>query len=224
MAGAIRWPAYTLVQGNTAELGPPLRFSCGAMSRLPLAPLFFLALAAASAAEPAISATRAPTSSPRTPPPTETAAANDAIIVDGERTTSTSPSTAAKITESLPKFSPQKTDDQAPEALAQTAPADALDRPNDIIRLPRFDVRDRETPEFKEREMLTTEGRVGLALQRHPGLRFGPLAFLNRRVALEMLAEEEQLERDAEFRELVTFASFAETTSREAAAVIVRRP
>lgn len=126
-----------------------------------------------------------------------------------ERSRSTSPETSAKLNSGLPKFSPSA----AAKAAANEAPADlrATDAPrNAIIRLPQFDVRDEQPPQFKERELLTPEGRVELVLKRHPGLKFGPLAFLNVRRGLEMLEEEDSLERRREIADLLSFAAAIE--------------
>ena len=126
-----------------------------------------------------------------------------------ERSRSTSPETSAKLNSGLPKFSPSA----AAKARAEEASPDLreTDAPrNAIIRLPQFDVREDQPPQFKERELLTPEGRVELALKRHPGLKFGPLAFLNVRRGLEMLEEENSLERRREIADLLSFAAAVE--------------
>ena len=71
--------------------------------------------------------------------------------------------------------------------------------------------RDKPAPTFKPRELLTAKGRLDLALERHPGLRFGSFwIFRNDGVALEMLAEEERLERIKEMQDLVSLLPLSE--------------
>lgn len=137
---------------------------------------------------------------------------------DASPPTDSAPSatTTARVAESLPKFTPKisapepKPGEPAPAApLASQVP----DSPrNSIIRLPQYDVREDKLPRFRERELLTPEGRAEIALRRHPGLRFGPLAFLNVRRGLQMLAEEDELDRRREMAELI---SFQEAIERE---------
>ena len=106
---------------------------------------------------------------------------------------------------SLPKFLPAEVRTPAADA-SPSAEAPEIDRPrNAIIRLPRYDVRDDQAPDFRERELLTDQGRVDLALKRHPGLKIGPLAFLNIRRGLEMLEEEQAVERRNEMNQLLAF-------------------
>jgi hypothetical protein len=104
----------------------------------------------------------------------------------------------ANISASLPKFTapPAKGASAVPPQSEPSAPR------NGIIRLPSYVVRDKKLPEFKPRELLTPAGRLDLALKRHPGLKFGPFASLNKGPALQMLAEEEAIERRAELSDL----------------------
>src|SRR5687768_275044 len=94
----------------------------------------------------------------------------------------TSPTTSARLTDSLPKFSPSaKAETPAPkpgEPAAVESQENEIPR-NPIILLPQYDVRDETLPKFSERELLTPESRAELALRRHPGLKFGPFSFLN---------------------------------------------
>jgi hypothetical protein len=114
----------------------------------------------------------------------------------------TSPETAAKIIFTLPKYS------APPEAEAKkTEEAPDLretDKPrNGIVRLPKYLVQEPKVPAFKDRELLTTQGKIDLAYKRHPGLRLGSLGFLNNNgPALMMLEEERRLERKAEMEDL----------------------
>lgn len=126
-----------------------------------------------------------------------------------ERARSTSPATSAKLIRGLPKFSPSA----AAKATAEETSPDIRDTDtprNAIIRLPQYDVRDDQLPVFRDRELLTPEGRIELALKRHPGLKFGPLAFLNVRRGLEMLEEEDSLERRREIADLLAFTAAVE--------------
>lgn len=125
-----------------------------------------------------------------------------------------SPDTAAKLTTVMPKFAaPKPGADQSPESLPDLR---ETDRPrNRIIRLPKYIVQESKPPVFRERELLTPEGRIELALKRHPGLKFGPLAFLNNAIGLEMLAEEEKLERKKELEELLSVQRIGNSDSAE---------
>jgi hypothetical protein len=117
---------------------------------------------------------------------------------------------AAKLSASLPKFSRNTPVVPKPGTVKSEEPA--VDQPrNGIIRLPNYDVREGRTPPFRERELLTPAGRVQLALKRHPGLKFGPFASLNIPWGLEMLAEEQKKERQAEMADLTDLMRTAES-------------
>lgn len=113
-----------------------------------------------------------------------------------------SPDLAAKLTASLPKFIPKK---PPVETSGQNAPAASLDDlpQNGIIRLPTYEVQEKRLPYHSERDLLTDQGRLALALKRHPGFNFGPLKSWNRRRAVEWLADEQQRERSAEIADLM---------------------
>lgn len=117
-----------------------------------------------------------------------------------------SPDTAAKLSlatqqrlDAMPVFTSQPPrEDVAPVAKPSELPR------TQVFQMPRFLVRDRQ-PEIPENEIevLTPKGRVELAFHRRPGLRFGgPLAWLNRPIALEMLEEDLAVERRAREAEL----------------------
>jgi hypothetical protein len=75
-----------------------------------------------------------------------------------------------------------------PESITASAAADNHGQPPEgVVRLPRYDVRERRLPKFKERELLTPTARVDLHLKRHPGLRIGNLFGLNRGIARAMI-------------------------------------
>ncbi|MEO6001624.1 MAG: hypothetical protein ABIZ04_16850 [Opitutus sp.] len=161
-----------------------------------LVPLLALSFALAQGAEPP----RAPSTllEPSSP------AARPVV-----RTKGASAATTNRL--SLPKFVPAET--RTPVADA-SLPADLheIDRPrNAIIRLPQYDVRDDKLPLFRERELLTDQGRIDLALKRHPGLKIGPLMVLNFRRGLDMLAEEQAIERGKELGALLAFQRSIET-------------
>jgi hypothetical protein len=106
---------------------------------------------------------------------------------------------------------------------AEATAAESVERETDvprngIIRLPQYDVREDKVPKFRERELLTQKGRADVALRRHPGLRFGPLSFLNVRRGLEMLAEEDAIDRRREMAELIGFQAEIESILPQEAA------
>lgn len=122
-----------------------------------------------------------------------------------------------KIGAALPKYSPAPPPETPILAENATPEIAAFDTPqNEIFRLPRVDVGEIKPPEFRERELLTHEGRVALALERHPGLKFGPFARLNIRRGLQILADEHQAERNTELAELAQFIEFVRTVPRPA--------
>jgi hypothetical protein len=147
-------------------------------------PLLLLAAAFAGAAEERSPLLKDPEPPPPAPP-------YQPHVVSSEM--------AAKLASVAPRFTP-------PAALARKDPvveSHDADKPrNGIVRLPRYLVLETRIPDFPQRRMLTPLGRVDLALKRHPGLKFGPLAFLNNGIGLAMLEEEERLERLAEMNDL----------------------
>ena len=139
----------------------------------------------------------------------------------------TSADTAAKINATLPKFSPVKTPES--EAAVELPDLREIDKPrNGIIRLPKYMVPGRRAPAFKEYDLLTPEGKLELAYQRNPGLRFGSLPFLtNNGAALFMAWEELRLERMAEMNDLVGLYQYSDPKSgaalkREAQKTFIR--
>ena len=147
------------------------------------------------------------------------------------------PPAAAKVLAKLPKYTPVATgtpvdrreidrprnailrlpkDLLPPEAV--TASAGPMDdngaAPEDVVRLPRYDVQGRRIPQFKERELLTPTARIDLYLKRHPGLRIGNLFGLNRGMAAAMIAEEDAYDRRREMSDLLKFQVFAESLPR----------
>lgn len=72
----------------------------------------------------------------------------------------------------------------------------------DVLQLEPYVVEEEKFPEFKQRHMLTPEGKLELAYKRHPGLKLGRLPLLNDAIAREMLEQEFAKERRAELEEL----------------------
>jgi hypothetical protein len=129
-----------------------------------------------------------------------------------DRRRAVSPATAARIAAQLPKFVPPQSpatpgEDSpilaSPTPAAPAAASDADQPRNAIVRLPNYVVQEEKPATFKEREILTFEGRLALAYQRQPGLKLGSLLSLgNESVALAMLEEDHRLERKAEMENL----------------------
>lgn len=65
-----------------------------------------------------------------------------------------------------------------------------------------FVVKEKKEPKFKERQLLTPEEKLALALRNNPGLKLGPIPLGNNAVALELLEEEFARQRRAELAEL----------------------
>jgi hypothetical protein len=132
--------------------------------------------------------------------------------------------TAAKLAAAAPKFVPPA-DTPAPVGAAETSPVarDSLKPRNQIIRLPRYIV---EEPKLhipkSELQVLTPKGRIEYAFERRPGLRFGPFAFLNRRIALEMLEDDLMAQRRREEADL--WSLYLVKDVPEAGLLAARRP
>lgn len=134
------------------------------------------------------------------------------------------PEAVAALKAALPKY-------VAPKTVA--APASAEDEtpeelPGGILRLPEYFVTEDKIRAFSEYEMLTVQGRIDLALKRHPGLKLGPFAGLNAGPGLAMLAEEEAIAKRRRAAELFELASFSRSTPdkklREALRQVQLRP
>jgi hypothetical protein len=118
---------------------------------------------------------------------------------DTPHTRAVSPQTAALLQAATPKFAP------AAAAATPAVQSREPDKPrNGIIRLPPYHVREPRPPVFKEREILSLDGRLKLALKKFPGVRLNPLFFLNSNdgIALAMLEEEYRLQRISEAADL----------------------
>lgn len=117
--------------------------------------------------------------------------------------------TSARVVSGLPRYSPPKANGEENDASTDSP---ETDKPrNAIIRLPRYHVREPKLPQFKDRELLTPEGKLDLAFKRRPGLKIGNLFGLNRGIAMAMLAEDEAYERRLEMAELSSFTSWMDT-------------
>jgi hypothetical protein len=194
--------------------------------------------AAASAAQ------KTPEKSPfaaLTPEPPATPTAQPAAT---PRNRPISPEIAAKLSVNAPKFSTAKVSTSPAKELPDLR---EIDKPrNRIIRLPRemveprvipqseiplegspgvlqlptYVVRENKIPAFKERELLTPQGKLDLALKRRPGLRIGWLPFFsNAGVALAMLEEDFALERKKEMQDLLGFYRYSDPKSSAAPSI-----
>jgi hypothetical protein len=128
-----------------------------------------------------------------------------------------SPAVAEKLAAATPKYTPPAAPPPQAEPAADLREAD---KPrNGIIRLPSYLVQEEKLPAFKERDLLTPQGRLKLAYQRHPGLHFGNIRiFRNDGIALMMLEEEERLERRQEFYDLASLLPRPEAKKAKALA------
>lgn len=147
--------------------------------------------------------------------PTEAAvAASSGSAADARPHRPVSADTAAKLTAAVPPFTaPAPAAEPASSPAVEPAnPVAGTDKPkNQIIRLPTFRVGEPKLPVPKsELEVLTPKGRVELAMARRPGLKFGPLAFLNQGVALAMLEEDLAVERRRQMAELMSLYAIRE--------------
>jgi|GEM_PF-3340998 hypothetical protein len=150
------------------------------------------------------------------------AADSSAPASNSTRPRPTSPQTAARLSAELPRYSPVPVEPTLPAPLASptsiASPKSGDDEPLDgIVRLPRYEVRERPLPPLRERDLLTPAGRLALVQKRHPGLKLGPFSRLNFRRGLEMLAEEQQVERSREMFDLVAFQRFAAASRKTSA-------
>jgi hypothetical protein len=94
---------------------------------------------------------------------------------------------AADLAAGMPKFAaPTPT----PTPVIDTS---EFDRPkNDIPRLPKYIVRESRPPVFRNRDLFTSEGLVGLSFKSHPGLMFGNFLGLNSPLAYQMYLDEQR--------------------------------
>ena len=135
------------------------------------------------------------------PPPPEPAPAS-AISPAPAAVRAISPQVAALLAATAPKYSPPAPATAKP---AGAEPPEADKPRNGIIRLSPYIVRERRLPDMKERNLLTAQGRLDLALRRHPDLRLGALGPLNNHAwAGAMLEEEFALERRNEMQDLLS--------------------
>jgi hypothetical protein len=204
------------------------------MSRARIASLLAFATATAvagSAAESAPAQVSAGATSPILAAPSGPLPGPDAALARPRAISSTA---AAQLAAAAPKFDAAvpKFDPAATAKPAELTPdLRETDKPrNTIVRLPRYVVQEEKPPVFKERELLTPQARVKLALAKHPGLHFGSFwIFNNDGIALAMLAEEERLEQKREFEDLAAMTRFSDpathaTVKREVERAFMREP
>jgi len=113
-----------------------------------------------------------------------------------------SPEVAANLSAVATRAAPPAAANAAPPP-APVANGDA----SDALQLDPFIVHEEKFPEFKERDMLTPEGRLALAHKLNPGLKAGPIPLGNNAVALEMLEEVFAQQRRDELVELKSVLS-----------------
>jgi hypothetical protein len=114
---------------------------------------------------------------------------------------------SAGVAEKLAAVAPKYVPPPAPPPQAEVAPdSREADKPrNGIVRLPSYIVQEEKLPAMKERDMLTPQGRLDLALKRHPGLRVGSFGvFKNDFWAGALLEEELGIERQKEMYSLTS--------------------
>lgn len=104
------------------------------------------------------------------PAPAATGGADPAAPAPPKRERAISDNLASSLAAGMPKYNPP------PKPKPEDADVDLreVDKPrNGIIRLPKYTVRDRRPPVFRERDLYTSGGLAGLAKQRYltPGYR-----------------------------------------------------
>ncbi|HUR58937.1 MAG TPA: hypothetical protein VM029_14585, partial [Opitutaceae bacterium] len=111
-----------------------------------------------------------------------------------------SPETVARLAATTPKFTPPPEPGTTPAPAVETREPD---RPrNQIFRLPPYIVAEPKLAPTKERHVLTKKGKLDIALKKHPGLKFGPFAWLNNIIALQMYEDDVAAERRKEEADL----------------------
>ncbi len=122
--------------------------------------------------------------------------------------------TSGRVTNGLPKYAPKPANanpDAEPPDLRE------IDRPkNTIIRLPKYVLtkpKERPPPVLTERQLLTPQGLIDLALKRNPGLKFGNIFGLNNGMALAMYMEQERLDNLAAMADVAANARRAGDTA-----------
>lgn len=165
------------------------------MHRTPKLLAVFLAAASLAAAQDAAPAPDAPPA--RDAPAIVLAAKPDesAPVPAPERdpgTRSVSPGVAQALADGMPRYHPPTpVPTQTPEQILAQAESDKPK--NAIPRLPAYVVRESRPPVFRNREILTDAGMVGLTFRNHPGLAIGNLFGLNEGVARQMFYDDERL-------------------------------
>jgi hypothetical protein len=131
-----------------------------------------------------------------------------------------SPEMATRLVATTPKFVPPPEPGTAPSPAPE---AREPDRPlNQILRLPPYLVAEPKLAPTKERDVLTKKGKLAIALKKHPGLKFGPFAWLNNGIALEMYEQDVAAERRKEEADLWSLYSVTPGTPPETVRVLDR--
>ncbi|HEY5079041.1 MAG TPA: hypothetical protein VII43_04315 [Opitutaceae bacterium] len=167
-------------------------------NRAPKLLLAFLAAASLAAAQDA-----APAPAPDAPPTRDAPAivlaakpGDSAPVPVPDRdpgARSVSPGVAQALADGMPRYHPPT---PVPTQTAEQVQAQIeADKPkNAIPRLPAYIVRESRPPVFRNRELLTDAGIVGLTFRRHPGLAIGNIFGLNEGVAKQMFYDDERLD------------------------------
>lgn len=172
------------------------------MKHIPLVALFSLGAVLAMAADDSKSEPHG--SGPANPILAESAgAAQPTATSPNSGAAGISPATAARIAALAPKYTPASAKSAAEENPLLKEPEDKPK--NGIVRLPAYLVRQPKMPALSEAQVLTPKGRVDLAYQAFPGLRFGSFwIFRNDGIATAMLEEELMAERARQIADLMT--------------------
>jgi hypothetical protein len=196
-----------------------------------LAPIFFLAFSFSPAADlaPSTAAEAVPEKSANPDPasnnPPATSASTTARVVDAlpkfvPHAAASSGNSADSSLDRRTVDKPRNTIIRLPPSLLPSTPSPVessasltfSEPPSDgVIRLPKYEVRDRKAPALKNRELLTPEAKIELEFKHHPGLHIGNLFGLNRGIASAMAAEDDAYERKLEFEDLLDFQKFIST-------------
>lgn len=144
-----------------------------------------------------------------------TTPASPELVKPTPRPRAISPAAAAQLAVAAPKYEPPP-----PAPTGETSPdLREIDRPrNTIIRLPNYLVQEEKVIVPTEREVMTPQARLSLALKKYPGLRLGSFwIFRNDGIALAMLAEEERLEQKRAFEDLVQLMQVSDPAAKATA-------
>ncbi len=136
------------------------------------------------APQPAVK--KVPASRPRLPPP---------VPRSGR---AISPEMSKKLSDLVERVSPPS----AAGNVSSGASAPSTDSSSDALVLDPFVVNEDKEPKLKDRQLLTPQEKLALALKNNPALKLGPIPLGNNAVALELLEDEFARQRRVELAEL----------------------